>query len=99
MTTPAEEKESVELRHSCIGELEHDLHTAFAAKRVPSEDFVHVQVIRNGQIHHLSLAGRCRGGCCGCPCALFLCFASLRSPLLLRTGHLATTVTNSTTTR
>ena len=44
MTTPSEEKESAELRHSCIGELEHDLHTAFAAKRVPSEDFVHVQV-------------------------------------------------------
>ena len=43
MTTPSEEKETAELRHSCIGELEHDLHTAFAAKRVPSEDFVHVQ--------------------------------------------------------
>ena len=30
-------------RHTCIGELEHDLHTAFAAKRVPSESFVYVQ--------------------------------------------------------
>ena len=56
MTTPSEEKESAELRHSCIGELEHDLHTAFAAKRVPSEDFVHVQVIdqqrEDGAPHH-----------------------------------------------